>query len=93
MEDISFDFRKHERSGELNMQVSSFFRKEGNKTAYVTFSDKKRQAEGEIPSCRIISSAGFTEEEVAGLELYMKQNLDMLSNMAATIDPIKAFMQ
>ena len=47
---------------ELTMSVSGICRKDGEKLAYVTFSDGKRKAEGVIPDCRIIKQTGFTEE-------------------------------
>ena len=68
-------------------------KKGGRKVAYVTFSEGKRVAEGEIPKCRINKSEGFSEKEVAGLEFYMKQNLDMLKKIASAINPIKAMMR
>ena len=75
------------------MVVSGVCKKGGRKVAYVTFSEGKRVAEGEIPKCRINKSEGFSEKEVAGLEFYMKQNLDMLKKMASAINPIKAMMR
>ena len=80
-------------SAELRMQVSGVCKKGGRKVAYVTFSEGKRVAEGEIPKCRINKSEGFSEKEVAGLEFYMKQNLDMLKKIASAINPIKAMMR
>jgi|GEM_PF-1896286 len=48
---------------ELQMQVSPICNKNGEKLAYVTFSDSVRRAEGEIPKCIINSNTGFSEEE------------------------------
>lgn len=95
MEDFAIDLeKKNKDDGDLmNMQVSSFCNKNGERIAYVTFSDGKRSAEGEIPSCRIASNNGFSEEEIACLETYMKANLDMLKDMAKTVNPLKAFMK
>jgi hypothetical protein len=93
MQDFDIDFKKQDNSDELKMQVSSVCNKDGKKKAYVTFSDGKRFAEGEIPECVIGKNQGFTDKEVTGLEFYMKQNLKMLKSMAATVNPIKALMK
>lgn len=95
MENFDLDFRKKEKtsSGALDMKVSSLCQKNGEKKAYVTFSDRNRLAEGEIPKCEIISNKGFSKEEVERLEDYMKQNLEMLRKMAASVNPIKAMMK
>lgn len=77
---------------ELTMQVSGICRKDGQKYAYVTFTDGKRSAEGVIPECKIRSQNGFAEEEIGQLELFMKMNLDKLKRKAASIDPIRAMM-
>jgi hypothetical protein len=99
MQDFPLDFgKKQEKSSEknsdsLDMQVSSICEKDGKKLAYVIFADKSRKAEGQIPDCIITSNNGFSAEEIAGLEMYMKQNLNMLKSMAKSINPIKAMMK
>ena len=92
-QNFDIDLSRDNDQGELEMQVSSICQKDGKKFAYVTFSDGKRFAEGEIPACTIVRTDGFTPKEVAGLELYLRQNLDMLKSMAAAINPIKAMMK
>lgn len=77
----------------LTMMVSPICKKDGEKVAYVTFSDKNRHAEGEIPKCVITKSEGFDKDEIYGLESYMEENLDKLKSMAASINPIKAMMK
>ena len=79
-------------AGELNMEVSGICRKDGNKVAYVSFSDAKRHAEGIIPDCRILSQSGFDESEIGQLELFMKMNLANLKRKAALINPVRAMM-
>ena len=81
------------KSDALDMSVSAICEKDGRRFAYVTFAGGGRKAEGEIPSCMISSSEGFSDEEVHQLEVYMRQNLDMLRKMAADINPLKAFMK
>ena len=83
-----------ENSDELNMSVSPICRGEdGKQYAYVSFTDKKRSAEGKIPECKITSNKGFEEGEVLQLEIYMKQQLDQLKKMAASVNVATAFMK
>ncbi len=77
---------------ELNLSVSQVFRKDGEAYAFVSFTDKKRRAEGKIPDCRIISSEGFDESEVAQLEIYMKLELGTLKKMASGVNVMRAFL-
>ncbi len=81
------------RSDELQMQISPICNKNGEKLAYVTFFDDVRRAEGEIPKCIINSNSGFSDEEKIALEDYMKENLEMLKDLAKEINPIKSFMK
>lgn len=78
---------------ELNMSVSPICVKDGNRYAFVTFTDGKRQAEGKIPDCKIISNKGFSETEEKKLEEYMKKELPKLKQMAAGINVLGAFMK
>ena len=82
-----------QNSATLNMQVSLACKKDGQKVVYVIFSDATRFAEGEIPSCRITTNRGFTPQEVADLERYLKDNMDQLNKTAAGIDPIRALFK
>ena len=70
---------------DMSLKVSPVCSKDGEKFAYVTFTEGSRSAEGKIPDCKIISSTGFDEGEVGILEMYMKQNLLQLKKMAAGI--------
>ena len=95
MEDFSLDTTKKpaEDYDDLNMQVSAICIRDGEKIAYVTFSDRNRYAEGEIPKCVIIKNEGFSKDEVYGLEEYMEQNIKNLKSMAAGVNPLKALMK
>ncbi len=79
--------------GALDMSVSSICRIDGRKKAYVNFSGGKRTAEGLIPDCKITKNNGFSKEEVAALEEYMKKELETLKKMAAEVNVMKAFME
>ncbi|MCR4568399.1 MAG: hypothetical protein K5769_10125 [Pseudobutyrivibrio sp.] len=79
-------------TGELNMSVSAICQNdEGEKYAFVTFSDGVRDAEGRIPECAITFNKGFAEIEIKQLEKYMQEHLDELKKMAAGIDIFSAF--
>lgn len=80
-------------NNELNMSVSPICVKDEKRYAFVTFSDGKREAEGKIPDCKIISNKGFREDEVAKLEEYMQRELPKLKQMAAGINVLGAFMK
>lgn len=70
---------------ELNMSVSPVCMKDGEKCAYISFSDATRMAEGRIPDCKIISNKGFSVKEVEQLENYMSMELAKLKRIAAGI--------
>lgn len=78
---------------ELNMTVSPVCSKNGEKYAFVSFSDGERSADGKIPDCKITFNKGFTDEEVAQLELYMKMELGNLKKMAAGVGVMDAFLK
>ena len=80
-------------SEELKMTISGIVPKDGRKSIYVVFEDGVRKAEGYVPDCIITENVGFEEDEVKMLELYMKQNQDMIREHAKLINPIKALMK
>jgi len=75
------------------MSVTQVFNKDGNKYAFVSFEDETRRAEGKIPDCSIMSSSGFSKEEVSQLEDYMKRELPNLKKMASKVNVLDAFMK
>ena len=80
-------------SEELKMTISGIVPREGRKSVYVVFEDGNRKAEGYVPDCIITKSEGFEEDEIKMLELYLKQNQDMIREHAKLINPIKALMK
>ncbi|MBR1930698.1 MAG: hypothetical protein IJ833_04365 [Lachnospiraceae bacterium] len=78
---------------DLKLMVSPVCSKDGKTYAFVSFSDEERYAEGRIPECTMISNQGFTENEVAQLERYMREHLAELKQTAAGINPLGAFMK
>ena len=78
---------------ELNMSVSPICVKDGNRYAFVSFTDGTRSAEGKIPDCKVISNKGFSEAEVRQLEEYMQNELPKLKQMAAGINVLGALMK
>lgn len=77
----------------MNMLVSGVSSKEGKRIAYVLFEDGERSAEAVIPDCRIVSSKGFSKEELDQLAEYLEANLQTLKKQAAGINPLRAMMQ
>jgi chorismate mutase len=93
MEDFTLNTSNESHvSEELSLQVSAICERDGQKMAYVTFSDDTRHAEGEIPACIITKSHGFTESEVLDLQQYMLANLDQLKKMASKVNIMDAFL-
>ena len=80
-------------SEELRMTISGIVPRDGRRNIYVVFEDGNRKAEGSVPDCVIEKNEGFEEDEVKMLELYLKQNLDMIREHAKYINPIKALMK
>lgn len=80
-------------SEELKMTISGIVPREGRKSVYVVFEDRTRKAEGYVPDCIITKNEGFEEDEIKMLELYLKQNQDMIREHAKLINPIKALMK
>ncbi len=78
---------------EINMTVSPVCAKDGEKYAFVSFTDGERFADGKIPDCKIILNKGFNQEEVKQLEEYMKSELATLKRMAAGIHVMDAFLK
>lgn len=76
----------------VKMSVSQVFSKNGEKYAFVSFTDGTKSAEGRIPQCKIISNSGFEEDELKQLEDYMDRELARLKKMAAGINVMRAFM-
>ncbi|MBQ6886215.1 MAG: hypothetical protein IJN54_01715 [Lachnospiraceae bacterium] len=78
---------------EINMSVSSICMKDGEKYAFVSFTDGKRIADGKIPACKIVSNKGFSQKEVEQLETYMQRELPKLKRLAAGIRVIDAIIK
>lgn len=80
-------------NNEINMTVSPVCAKDGEKYAFVSFTDGERFADGKIPDCKIILNKGFSQEEVKQLEEYMQSELATLKRMAAGIRVMDAFLK
>ena len=80
-------------NNELKMTVSGIVPKDGRQNIYVVFEDGTRRAEGCVPDCVITAQNGFEDEEVKMLELYMKQQQDVIRELAKEINPIKAMIK
>ncbi len=77
---------------DVNMSFSGILGGKENWHISVSFSHGEKYAEGRLPECRITDNRGFSEEEKAGLEAYMKSNRKTIFNRAKEINPLRAFM-
>lgn len=80
-------------SNEVKMTVSPICVKDGEKYAFVSFTDGTRTAEGKIPDCKILTNEGFDTDEVSQLEKYMQLQLADLKKMAAGIRVMDSFLK
>ncbi len=77
----------------LKMSVSSIVAKGKEKRIYIQFMDGEKNAEAVLPGGKIIYNKGFSEEEVAVLETYIKSEEKQIVKMAKEVNPIKAIMK
>ena len=89
---MNFNTKKDE---EPSVQVicSGILRKDGEKIIYVRFERGKDYAEGNIPSGRITSYAGFTAEEIGQFETYLAEHRFEIIEQAKTVNLMKNFMK
>lgn len=78
---------------EMEMSVSPIVRKGNQKYIYVMFREGVRTAEGRLPDGKIISNQGFSEDETAALELYLKSDKDRIVAMAKKVNAMDAFLK
>ncbi len=79
-------------SEELKMSVSSLTRTKDNKAVYILFTDGNKSAELSLPECKVINNNGFTDEEVAGLKFYIKNDQETIYALPKKVNPVKAMM-
>lgn len=77
----------------MEMTVSPVCGSGDNSYAFVSFQEGEKFAEGKIPSCEMIRSRGFSEEELAGLRTYMQADLKHLKQLAAGQNVFKAMFK
>ena len=77
----------------VKMSVSSVVKKNGQKHIYVQFAEDDKIAEATLPDKKIIYNEGFSEEEIAVLETYIRSEENTIVEMAKNINPINAFMK
>ena len=76
-------------SDEMKLTYSTVLEVDGKKAVSVRFERGDDVAEGMLPDGRIMKSNGFSEEEVSGLESYLKGNSDELMDAAKKISGLK----
>ncbi len=78
-------------SEEMKMTYSSVVAKDGKPVVAVRFERLSDYAEALLPDCTIRSSKGFSEEEIAALEFYLKHNKKDIGSKAKAITGIQNF--
>lgn len=79
-------------NSEVKMQVSSFFRKDGEKSIYVMFNDSDKSAEFILPECKLLKNSGFSEDELEQLKDYIDNEKDSIYEIAKKVNPMKGFL-
>lgn len=74
---------------ELKLTHSGILVKQGRRHVSVRFERGCDMAEASLPECKVIKNQGFSEEEVAGLELYLEMKNDEIFAKAKEISNIK----
>jgi len=78
-----------ENSGSLTMTYSSLLQRDGRKAICVRFERSRDNkidfAEAMLPNSGIIKQSGFSKEEIAQLELYLRANRDEILSHAKQI--------
>ena len=67
-------------------------RTKDSKAVYVLFEDEGKSAEFSLPGCKVVSNKGFSEEEMASLADYVRNEQDSIFETAKKINPMKAFL-
>ena len=73
----------------LTLTHSGILVKQGRRHVSVRFERGSDIAEASLPECKVIKNQGFSEEEVAGLELYLEMKNDEIFAKAKEISNIK----
>lgn len=76
----------------MKMSVSSVVSKDGKREIYVLFTEDSRSAEGRLSDYKMISNKGFTQDEAAALETYMRQETNTILRMAKSVNVMDAFL-
>lgn len=75
---------------QVNMTISSVMKKKGQKVVHVRFERKQdgklHFAEGIVPDCTFERVYGFSEEEMAQLKFYLKENMHTIFEEAQKIN-------
>ena len=76
----------------MEMKVSSMIRTDNSKAIYVQFIDGARNAEFAVPGGNMLSSTGFSKDELEQLRDYVNSEQDYILSIAKKVNPIKGFM-
>lgn len=76
----------------VNMLVSGIINREGKRFARVSFIRGRDVAEGTVPDGVIDRATGFSDEEVAKLERYLRESSGEILEQARQVNPIKNWL-
>lgn len=79
-------------NSEIKMSVSTMTRTKDSKAVYVMFEDGAKNAEISLPGCSLVRNNGFSDEEIAQLMEYSKNEQDSIFEVAKKINPMKAIL-
>lgn len=80
---------KENKKEEVKLTHSGFLSVNGRRAVSVRFERGEDVAEGTLPPGKITKSKGFTEEEIAGLELYLELQCDEIYAKAKELGKFK----
>lgn len=78
-----------DKKEEVKLTHSGFLSVNGRRQVSVRFERGEDVAEGTLPPGKITKSKGFTEEEIAGLELYLELQCDEIYAKAKELGKFK----
>lgn len=76
----------------VNMLISGIINRKDKRFARVSFIRGKDVAEGTVPDGLIDRAEGFSDEEVAKLERYLRERSGEILEQARQVNPIKNWL-
>ena len=77
------------KDDEMKLTHTGIYVKKGRRHVSVRFERGGDVAEATLPECKVTKSSGFSEDEIAALELYLRQENDNIFAKAKAITGIR----